>query len=647
MSITLAKYIFHQYFDDNGSPLAGGKLYTYAAGTTDDKGTYEDAEGASSNTNPIILDSSGRCNMFLDSGAYKFVLKDSDDVTIKTIDNVYGQDITSKVDSIDDLKALTTENISIVQVLGYSTPNDGGGGLYYWDDTSTATADDGAVVLPDSSPVTGRWLLIHGKEINFRQYGCAVNGSTDDVAKAQLCDTYCNANDVSIVLDGTILFGSNPSILSNIIIKENGRIKWTASFQPTFLATVGNDLSQHFECPLAYTPVLDFNIIQPEWFGETIASRAKTSATIDDLTSDGLLVGTLNVEDNAVIGGSLTAASLVCIHASTHESGGTDLVDHDSLSGLVANEHIDHTSVSISGGNGLSGGGDISSNRTVSLAGYGSLTTNYTTKWNGSQLVNSQIFDNGTNVGIGTASPQCQFQIGSGPGVYNSEMISTTAAGDGCNLGLYDSQAVAADAGGGIAFGGVYSGTTLTEWAFVRGYKENATSGQYGGGLALGTRSHGTASATRMVITPSGNVGINNTSPSEKLEVTGSIKASGDIYTTAWTNYASTSTVVGWSSYTYKIVDYKVVGKLCFCSFAIGGTGSASTTVSFTLPYNNIVTAQYGAYGQSNDNSTLAVGLFTMAASSNVVTLYPTTLTSSWTASTSRTIRGRFWYEIA
>ena len=40
---------------------------------------------------------------------------------------------------------------------------------------------------------------------------------------------------------------------------------------------------------------------------------------------------------------------------------------HDNLSGFVANEHIDHSSVSISAGTGLSGGGTIASTRTLSV----------------------------------------------------------------------------------------------------------------------------------------------------------------------------------------------------------------------------------------------------------------------------------------
>ena len=42
---------------------------------------------------------------------------------------------------------------------------------------------------------------------------------------------------------------------------------------------------------------------------------------------------------------------------------------HDSLSGFVANEHVDHSSVSITAGAGLTGGGDITTTRTLNVAG--------------------------------------------------------------------------------------------------------------------------------------------------------------------------------------------------------------------------------------------------------------------------------------
>lgn len=43
-------------------------------------------------------------------------------------------------------------------------------------------------------------------------------------------------------------------------------------------------------------------------------------------------------------------------------------IDHDALANFVANEHINHSTVSISAGTGLSGGGDITASRTLDLA---------------------------------------------------------------------------------------------------------------------------------------------------------------------------------------------------------------------------------------------------------------------------------------
>ena len=83
-----------QFFDNNGNPLAGGKLYTYIAGTQTAAPSYTDSAGESAHTNPIVLDSSGRVpsggEIWINSTtAYKFVLKTSVDTLIATWDNLY------------------------------------------------------------------------------------------------------------------------------------------------------------------------------------------------------------------------------------------------------------------------------------------------------------------------------------------------------------------------------------------------------------------------------------------------------------------------------------------------------------------------------------------------------------------------------
>lgn len=82
-----------QFFDNNGNPLTGGKLYTYAAGTTTPQTTYTTSAGNVAHTNPIILDSAGRVpsgEIWLTFASYKFALYTSTDVLIATYDNIRG-----------------------------------------------------------------------------------------------------------------------------------------------------------------------------------------------------------------------------------------------------------------------------------------------------------------------------------------------------------------------------------------------------------------------------------------------------------------------------------------------------------------------------------------------------------------------------
>ena len=91
--ITLTASPFMQFTTTAGAPLIGGKVYTYAAGTTTPLASYTDNTGATANTNPVILDTRGEAAIWLSPASYKFVLKDSNDVTIWTSDNLGGLNI--------------------------------------------------------------------------------------------------------------------------------------------------------------------------------------------------------------------------------------------------------------------------------------------------------------------------------------------------------------------------------------------------------------------------------------------------------------------------------------------------------------------------------------------------------------------------
>lgn len=76
-----------RFFNSAGAPLAGGQVFTYAAGTTTPLPSYTDSTALTANTNPVILDSTGSASIWI-SGAYKIVLEDSVGNVQWTEDNV-------------------------------------------------------------------------------------------------------------------------------------------------------------------------------------------------------------------------------------------------------------------------------------------------------------------------------------------------------------------------------------------------------------------------------------------------------------------------------------------------------------------------------------------------------------------------------
>jgi hypothetical protein len=84
---------WQKFWDNNGAPAVGYQLFTYAAGTSTKLVTYKDSAGTQ-NSNPVLLDSRGECNLWLTPNVgYKYVLAyptDTDPPTnpIKTTDNI-------------------------------------------------------------------------------------------------------------------------------------------------------------------------------------------------------------------------------------------------------------------------------------------------------------------------------------------------------------------------------------------------------------------------------------------------------------------------------------------------------------------------------------------------------------------------------
>jgi hypothetical protein len=96
--------------------------------------------------------------------------------------------------------------------------------------------------------------------------------------------------------------------------------------------------------------------------GVTVSAHA---ATHQHGGSDEIATATpaANVIPKVGAGSTLADGFVAASNVTQHEAS----IDHDALTNFVANEHIDHSGVSITAGTGLSGGGTIAATRTLNV----------------------------------------------------------------------------------------------------------------------------------------------------------------------------------------------------------------------------------------------------------------------------------------
>lgn len=192
----------------SGEDNAAGRVFTYAAGTTTPQATYTDASLTTPNSNPIILDGTGRASVWLDTSlSYKFVIQDSAGAATPdgTVDNIRGD----SGSQVADLAALRLQpkaanKVVFTRVYNAAAPEWGGGGDYVCDlaDTTSPNNDGTVIVGADG----GRWKLqVYGESLPARQCGVTGSGAVGESAKLIAADGMARALRKSLFIEGTPL----------------------------------------------------------------------------------------------------------------------------------------------------------------------------------------------------------------------------------------------------------------------------------------------------------------------------------------------------------------------------------------------------------------------------------------------------------
>ena len=293
---------------------------------------------------------------------------------------------------------------------------------------------------------------------------------------------------------------------------------------------------------------------------QTLAGAISASAQVD-----GTLIQNKSITINGTsvaLGGTLTAAQTLAGSISSSAQ-----VAHDSTTGYSANKHVDHTTVSISAGSGISGGGDISATRTITLdtasAHFisGSRKAETTTSTTGASgitlaydqglgtlsatIANPSVTINGTSLSLGGTLTTAQTIAGAVSASGQIDHNSTTNYVANRHI---DHTAVSITAGLGIAGGGDISSTRTISLdtgsaTFITGSRNSISVSSTTGanGVTLSYSALGVVSATLA----NSSMTINGTSVSlggtlsTAQTLAGAISSSGQVDLTATTNYGT------------------------------------------------------------------------------------------------------------
>lgn len=128
-----------QWFNRSGAVLSGGKIFSYAAGTSTPLATYTDSTGTTPNANPLILDASGSGQIWFGASSYKLVVQDASNVQQYSIDNITLDNLAATIASLLCTGAITMQQPTAATNSANQSSNSLSLQGTYWNGSSSAT----------------------------------------------------------------------------------------------------------------------------------------------------------------------------------------------------------------------------------------------------------------------------------------------------------------------------------------------------------------------------------------------------------------------------------------------------------------------------------------------------------------------------
>lgn len=163
------------FFDGNGNPLAGGKVFFYIPDSTTFKDTYQDSDQNVVNTNPVILDSAGRAIIF-GSGTYRQVVFDA-------IDNLIWDQVTAEPNTGNVSYGGTSTGSANAQIVSSGTFDGSDGSTLYFvagfsnTGAMTLTVGDGSPIPVLKNSAGGPIALVAGDIVSGNIYSVSYSTS--------------------------------------------------------------------------------------------------------------------------------------------------------------------------------------------------------------------------------------------------------------------------------------------------------------------------------------------------------------------------------------------------------------------------------------------------------------------------------------